>query len=110
MPVLSKPIHAIAREWAVFLESARLPAVREMLLWCLPALLLGTIARVALNLHFPYGYFQGDTPDFLVTAERLVKSHTVVIHGKKAFLAPVCYAIPFILHIPALVIIPIVST
>jgi hypothetical protein len=62
---------------------------------------------VVLNLHFPYGYFQGDTPDFLVTAERFVRHHTLVIHGKKAFLAPILFTIPFVLHVPALVVAPI---
>jgi hypothetical protein len=109
MSVLSQPIRAIQREWAVFRETLRSPAFREVLLWCLPALVLGALARAALNLHFPYGYIQGDTPDFMVTAERLVKDHALVIHGKKAFLAPICFALPFLFHIPALVIIPIVQ-
>lgn len=106
MLILTKPLHAISREWAVFMATLRSPAFRELLLWCLPALILGAVARAALNIHFPYGYFQGDTPDFLVTAERLVRHHTLVIHGKKAFLAPICFAIPFLLHVPALLIIP----
>ena len=109
MSVLTKPFCAIRREWAVFVETVRSPAFRELLLWCLPALVLGAIARAALNLHFPYGYFQGDTPDFLVTASRFVKSHALVIHGKKAFLAPILFTFPFLLHIPALIIIPIVQ-
>ena len=109
MPFLSNPLRAINREWAVFKETAGSPAFRELLLWCLPALLLGAIARAALTIHFPYGYFQGDTPDFLVTAERLVRHHTLVIHGKKAFLAPICFAVPFVLHVPALIVIPIVQ-
>ena len=106
MPFLSKPIRAINREWAVFTEMAGSPAFRELLLWCLPALVAGAIVRTILTIHFPYGYFQGDSPDFLVTAERLVRHHTLVIHGKKAFLAPICFAIAFLLHIPALIVIP----
>ena len=109
MSVLSKPIRAVNREWAIFIETARSRAFRELILWCLPALVLGAMARAVLNIHFPYGYFQGDTPDFLVTAERLVRHHTLVIHGKKAFLAPVCFAIPFLLHTPALIVIPIIQ-
>jgi hypothetical protein len=109
MSILSKLLRAITREWTVFRESVRSPAFRQLLLWCLPALILGAIARAALNIHFPYGYFQGDTPDFLVTAERLIKHHSLVIHGKKAFLAPICFTIPFLLHIPALIVIPLVQ-
>jgi hypothetical protein len=104
-----KPIHAIRREWSVFTDTLRSAAIRELLLWCLPALLLGAIARLALNFHFSYGYFQGDTPDFLVTAERLLRHHALVIHGKKAFLAPICFTIPFLLRLPALIVIPIVQ-
>ena len=107
MSLLSKPIHAAKREWALLLATLRSPAFRELLLWCLPSLILGFIARAALSLHFHYGYFQGDTPDFLVTAERLIRSHTLVIHGKKSFLTPILFAVPFLLHIPALLIIPI---
>jgi hypothetical protein len=109
MSLLSKPIRAIRLEWAAFAGTLRSPAFRELIFWCLPALVLGAIARLLLNIHFPYGYFQDDTPDFLVTAERLLKHHALVIHGKKAFLAPICFTIPFLLHIPALVVIPIVQ-
>jgi hypothetical protein len=109
MAIFSKPVRALQREWAVFLETVRSAGFRELVLWCLPAVILGGIARAALTIHFPYGYFQGDTPDFLVTAERLVRHHTLVIHGKKAFLAPICFAIPFLLHVPALVVIPMVQ-
>ena len=107
MSVLHKPARAINREWTVFVATVRSAAFRELLLWCLPALILGAIARAMLNFHFPYGYFQADSPDFLVTAERLIKHHTLVIHGKKAFLAPILFTIPFLLHIPALIVIPI---
>ena len=109
MSILRKPIHAIQREWRVFKETVRSPGFRELLLWCLPALILGALARAALIVHFPYGYFHADTPDFLVTTERLLNHHALVIHGKKAFLAPICFTIPFLLHIPALIIIPIVQ-
>jgi len=107
MSFLRKPIHAVQREWVIIVEILRSAAFREVLWWCMPALVLGGIVRLALNFHFPYGYFQGDTPDFLVTAQRLIKNHTIVIHGKKAFLAPILFALPFLLHIPALIIIPI---
>jgi len=107
MSFLSKPIGAARREWDVFLETLRSPGFRELIRWCLPALILGGIARLLLTVHFPYGIFQADTPDFLVTAERLLRHHTLVIHGKKAFLAPILFTIPFLLHIPALIVIPI---
>ncbi|MGA3170931.1 MAG: hypothetical protein ABSE62_07930 [Chthoniobacteraceae bacterium] len=109
MSVLNKLLRVIGREWALFREIIRSGAFRELVAWCLPALILGALARAALTLHFPYGYFQEDTADFLVTAERLLRHHALVIHGKKAFLAPICFTIPFLLHIPALIVIPIVQ-
>ncbi|HEX4083995.1 MAG TPA: hypothetical protein VHY22_03720 [Chthoniobacteraceae bacterium] len=107
--LLSKPIDGVRREWAVLLETARSAEFRELLRWCAPALALGLIARAWLTIHFPYGYFQADTPDFLLTAERLLRHHAMVIHGKKSFLAPICFTIPFLLHIPALIVIPMVQ-
>ena len=100
------PFRALGREWALLRQSAGSPECREVLRWCLPALLAGALARGLLNAHFPYGYFQGDTPDFLMTAQRFVTNHSLVIHGKKSFLAPILYTLPFLLHIPALLVIP----
>lgn len=85
----------------------RKPSLHEWLWWCLPALLLGGALRLALTIHFPYGYVQGDTLDFLVTTERLLIHHALVLHSKKAFLSPILYTVPFLLHIPALIIIPL---
>ena len=106
-PVFRNAIDSVRRELALYLGILRSPAFRELLWWCLPALAVGAIARLTLNIHFPYGYFQGDTPDFLMTAERFIKNHTIVIQGKKAFMAPILYALPFLLHLPALRVIPI---
>lgn len=83
------------------------PAFHELLCWCLPALLIGGALRLALAIHFPYGYVQGDTMDFLLTTERLLIHHALVLHSKKAFLSPILYTLPFLLHIPALLIIPL---
>lgn len=80
---------------------------RELLLWCLPALVAGGVLRLLLCVHFPYGYMQADTADFLVTTERLLRQHSLVLHGKKSFLAPILFTIPFLLHIPALIVIPL---
>ena len=106
MSFLSKPISAVRGEWEVLIGVARSGSVREVVRWCLPALVLGALVRVVLTIHFPYGYFQGDSADFLVTAERLMKHHRWMIHGKKAFLTPILFTIPFLLHVPALIVIP----
>jgi len=109
MSIFSKLARWARGEWAVLLDTVRSAAFRELLAWSLPALIIGGIARLWLEVHFPYGYFQGDTPDFLVTAERFVRRHTLVIHGKKAFLAPILFAIPFLIHIPALILMPLLQ-
>ncbi|MEA3186449.1 MAG: hypothetical protein QOD99_279 [Chthoniobacter sp.] len=81
---------------------------RERIFWllCLPALIAGLIARVALELHFPYAYLQADSADFLITAERLMIHHELVLHGKKVFLTPVLFTLPFLVRLPALLVIP----
>ena len=83
-----------------------LPSLRELLLWCLPALLCGAFVRALLLIHFPYGYVHPDTPDFLVTADRFLNHHRFVLHGKKAFLGPILFLLPMIFKIPSLLFIP----
>lgn len=84
----------------------QLPWLRELLLWCLPALLCGGVLRALLVAHFPYGYIHPDSPDFLVTADRYLNYHRFVLHGKKSFLGPVLFLLPMILKLPSLLIIP----
>jgi len=89
-----------------FLRDARL---RQLLFWCAPALLAGAAIRLFLEIRMPYGYIQYDTADFLLTPYRLLSDHHYVIHSKKAFFTPTFFSIPFLLHIPALLVIPIVQ-
>jgi hypothetical protein len=89
-----------------FLRDSRL---RELLLWCAPALLMGVALRIFMEWRMPYGYIQFDTADFLLTPYRLLATHHYVIDSKKAFLTPTFFTIPFYLHIPALLFIPIVQ-
>jgi hypothetical protein len=83
------------------------PRLRQLLLWCAPALLAGAAIRLFMEIRMPYGYVQYDTADFLLTPYRLLADHHYVIHSKKAFFTPTFFAIPFFLHIPALLFIPI---
>ena len=83
------------------------PAFRDAWLWCLPALILGLALRAALEWAMPYGYIQYDSADFLVTPYRWLLDHHYVIHSKKAFLSPTFFTLPFLLHVPALVFIPL---
>ena len=86
---------------------ARNAELRELLWFCLPALLLGLAVRTLLAIQMPYGYVQFDTGDFLTTPYRLLTDGVVVIHGKKTFLVPILYSIPFLLRLPALLFIPL---
>jgi hypothetical protein len=79
---------------------------RQLLLWCLPALVAGVIARGWVLYHFPYGYVHPDSADFLITAEKLLDRHHIVLHGKKAFLAPFLFALPLLFRLPSLLFVP----
>lgn len=83
------------------------PATREFLAWCLPALLIGLALRAVLTAHLPYAYFHDDAPDFLHTPEKLFFDHELELHAKKTFLVPTIFTLPFLLHVPALIAIPI---
>ena len=85
----------------------RHPRLRELLPWCLPALLIGLGLRIALCVDMPFGYFHDDAPDFLTTPDRLIHELKFELHEKKTFLVPVLFALPFALPAPALVTIPI---
>ena len=79
----------------------------EFLLLCAPALLIGLLLRIALTAQLPFAYFHDDTSDFLVTADRLLNDSSLQIHGKKTFLVPVVYTVPFLVRAPALIVVPI---
>ena len=83
------------------------PRTREFLRFCLPALLLGLTLRVLLTVQLPMGIYHDDTPDFIVTADRLLRNHEFDIHAKKTFLVPIVFTIPILLHLPALIAIPL---
>jgi len=79
---------------------------RQLLLWCLPALIVGVVVRAWILFHYPYGCVHPDTEDFLITADTFLRRHHFVLHGKKAFLAPILFALPLVLRIPSLLVIP----
>jgi hypothetical protein len=88
-------------------RDSRAACIKELLLWCAPALIAGVALRVFMEIRMPYGYIQFDSADFLLTPYRLLADHHYVIDAKKAFLTPTFFTIPFLLHIPALLFIPI---
>lgn len=92
---------------AQLLAFLRHPRLREVLLWCAPALLVAIVLRVALCQALPYAYFHDDTPDFISTADKLMHEHKWERHEKKTFLLPFLFSVPFALPIPVLVSVPI---
>jgi len=68
---------------------------------------MGALLRLFIEIRMPYGYVQFDSADFLVTPFRLLSDHHYIIESKKAFFTPTFFAVPFFLHIPALLFIPI---
>ncbi len=84
----------------------REPRLRELLRWCLPALLIGLVLRVVLTVHMPVAYYHDDAPDFLTTPDRLITDHKFELHEKKTFLVPILFTAPFALPIPAMKTIP----
>ena len=80
---------------------------QEVLLYCIPALLVGIALRAALTGQMPWGYVQYDTAEYLETPFRLLKGGAFFVNGKRGFLVPILFTIPFLLHIPALIAIPL---
>lgn len=98
---------AIPSPWPWLREFFAGRATRELLLWCLPALVLGLALRIALSMHLPYAYFHDDTPAFLDTTHRWLTRHEFEVHEKKTFLVPILYTLAVVLPVPAIITIPI---
>ena len=82
------------------------PRLRELFRWCLPALIVGALLRIAVTMDMPYGYTQYDSADYLTTTRAFIKEHRLHIHSKRSFLTPVLFSLPFLLPVPALLVIP----
>ena len=98
-----------ARSVSIKFRNLFTPGVREVLLWCLPALIIGISLRIRLTATMPYALVQADSPEYLLTPSQLLAHHTVFIHGKRGFLSPMLFTIPFLLHLPALKAIPMIA-
>lgn len=91
----------------------REPAFRELVKYCLPALVVGFVLRALLTVQMPYGYMQFDTADFLTTTHRFILNGDSVMHGKKTFLVPILYTLIYVplafLKVPVLIVIPLLQ-
>jgi hypothetical protein len=85
------------------------PQVREFLLWCLPALVVGFAIRAVLMAQLPYAIYHDDSGDLLVTSNSWLTQHRFEIHGKKTFLVPLIYLALALLHIPILLAVPLLQ-
>ena len=83
--------------------------MREFLLWCLPALVVGFAVRAVLTAQLPYAVYHDDTGDLMVTPHMWVKTHHLEIAGKKTFLVPIVYTIFVLLRLPLLLVVPAVQ-
>ena len=83
------------------------PVFRGVLLYCAPALVVGSVLRLALTIQMPWGYVQYDTAEYLATPFHLLQHRSFYVDGKRGFLVPILFTIPFLLRIPALIAIPL---
>ena len=74
-------------------SATTLPRLREVALFCLPALLLGLALRIVLTSHMPLAFFTTDTNEFLGDE---------LIGGSRTFLPKLIYGIPMRLNLPLL--------
>jgi hypothetical protein len=86
-------------------SSAWKSSLRELLRWCLPALILGLALRAALTWSMPYGYVQYDTSDYLTTIDHIIEKHEFYIHNKRSYLTPTLFAAAWLLPVPATITI-----
>ncbi len=73
----------------------------------MPGIVVALAVRAWLMASMPYAQFHFDTPDFLQTPYDLLHDHRLTLHNKKTFLTPLLYTVPFLLHVRALIAIPI---
>jgi hypothetical protein len=93
--------------WARCTTALRSPAFLELLRWCLPALLVGLVLRVAVMVSMPYAYVQYDSSDFFETAYHLVEKHQFYVHYRRSYLTAYFFSLPCLLPWPALLTIPV---
>ena len=73
----------MARVLAPLAATLRDARTRELLLWCLPALLAGLALRSVLTCQTPYPSFHDGALDFLRTTDHLLFEHKLELHAKK---------------------------
>lgn len=83
------------------------PALRQLLLYCLPALLVGFALRAAVMWSMPYAFIQYDSSDFFETTWRWLYKGEFYVHYRRSYLTPYLFSLPCLLPGPGLVWIAI---
>jgi len=89
--------------WARFVEALRHPALRQLLLYCLPALLVGFALRAAVMWTMPYAFIQYDSSDFFETTWRWLEKGEFYVHYRRSYLTPYLFSLPCLLPWPGLI-------
>ena len=95
-------IHFYLRSFA--LEARQIwQAVKErrVLTWCLAAMVLGFLLRLALCAKMPYAFYHADCDQVFDTYQRLGEG-SLDINVKKTWLGPLVYCIPGLFRLPIL--------
>ncbi len=77
-------------------------AICELLVLCLPALVLAFVLRAYLIWHFPVAFSHDDSASLLETGHHLLEKSAFATEGKKTPLVPALYCIPALISIPVL--------
>lgn len=67
---------------------ARHPAVRDALLWSIPAVLVGVVVRMLLLSYQPFAYWGSDSGSYFWFAQRLLLEGQISLPAKRHFLYP----------------------
>lgn len=68
---------------------ARHPVLRDVVLWALPALLVGGVLRVLMLSYLPYAFWGSDSRSYYSFAHQLLSSGYVSLDEKRRFLYPI---------------------
>lgn len=67
----------------------RRPALRDALLWAVPAIVLGLVVRVALTIYQPLAYWGSDSESYYAFTFRLLNEGVASIPEKRRYLYPI---------------------
>ncbi len=72
----------------------RHPALRDALLWCLPALAVGALFRGLLLSYSPYAYWGSDSESYMGFAYNLLEHGRISLQEKRRYVYPLLMLVP----------------